>query len=133
MRQKPGSDLSQAGIKLARYAGKTPDSYERVVTSTLPRAMQTAVAMGFAVTETVGKLGPIDESIVRKLGWPSDLGTINSTLAKYPDYAALAESQASLGEEIAARVSNGKAGLCITPGAIPQLTVVRSLTTTPPD
>src|SRR6266852_9629785 len=117
MRQKPGNNLSRDGIKLARYAGKTPGSYERVVTSALPRAMQTAVAMGFAVTETIEKLGPIDESIVRKFRWPSDLDAVNNVLAKYPDYAALAESQASLWEEIAARLSDGEAGLVITHGA----------------
>ena len=127
MRQKLGNDLSQDGVNLARYVGSTLGPYERIVTSALPRAIQTAVAMGFAVTETVETLGPIDERIVRKMRWPNDLDAISDILAQSPEYAALAESQASLWEEIAARLSNGGGGLIITHGAILELGVVASL------
>jgi hypothetical protein len=127
MRQKPGSNLSPDGIKLARYIGKAPDFYQCVVTSALPRAIQTAVAMGHAVTETVEKLGPVDERIVQQMRWPSDLSTISDILAKCPDCAALAQSQASLWEEIAARLSDEAAGLIVTHGAILELGVVASL------
>ena len=127
MRQKPGSNLSQDGIKLARYVGKAPGYYQCVVTSALPRATQTAVAMGHAVTETMEKLGAVDERIVQTMRWPSDLDAVSDVLTKCPDCAALAESQASLWEEIAARLSDGGVGLIVTHGAILELGVVASL------
>lgn len=51
MRSKPGKHLSQAGVSLARHVGETMGSFDRVVTSTLARAFETAIAMGFAVDE----------------------------------------------------------------------------------
>ena len=44
-----GSQLSQAGVDLARSLGATMGPFARVATSVVPRARETAVAMGFAV------------------------------------------------------------------------------------
>ncbi|MFN0095562.1 MAG: histidine phosphatase family protein [Dehalococcoidia bacterium] len=47
-----GSHLSQAGIEQARRAAARFARFDLVVTSTLPRAVETAIAMGFAVNKT---------------------------------------------------------------------------------
>ncbi len=44
-----GSQLSQAGVDLARGVGATMGPFSVVATSVVPRARETAVAMGFAV------------------------------------------------------------------------------------
>ena len=44
-----GSQLSQAGVDLARSLGATMGPFARVATSVVPRARETAIAMGFAV------------------------------------------------------------------------------------
>lgn len=44
-----GSQLSQAGVDLARELGESMGPFAVVATSVLPRARETAVAMGFAV------------------------------------------------------------------------------------
>ena len=44
-----GSQLSQAGVDLARRIGGTIGPFDLVVTSVSPRARETAIAMGFAV------------------------------------------------------------------------------------
>jgi broad specificity phosphatase PhoE len=46
-----GSQLSQAGVDLARAIGGQIGSFDSVATSTVPRARETAVAMGFAVDQ----------------------------------------------------------------------------------
>lgn len=45
----PGSQVSQHGVDLARRVGAGCGPYAEVVTSVLPRARETAIAMGFAV------------------------------------------------------------------------------------
>ena len=50
--RSPLSDhLNQSGVTLARLVGQNIGPFDRVVTSTLPRAFETAIAMGFAVDE----------------------------------------------------------------------------------
>src|SRR5215510_4011002 len=44
-----GIHLIQTGVSLARRVGADMGPFARVVTSTLPRAFETAIAMGFAV------------------------------------------------------------------------------------
>lgn len=44
-----GSQLSQAGVDLARRLGETTGPFAVVATSVVPRARETALAMGFAV------------------------------------------------------------------------------------
>ena len=44
-----GSQLSQQGVDYARTLGATMGPFARVVTSVVPRARETAIAMGFAV------------------------------------------------------------------------------------
>ena len=44
-----GSQLSQHGVTRARNLGARLGSFDHVVTTVLPRARETAIAMGFAV------------------------------------------------------------------------------------
>jgi broad specificity phosphatase PhoE len=46
-----GSQLSQEGVELARGIGATIGPFDRVVATVVPRARETAIAMGFAVDE----------------------------------------------------------------------------------
>lgn len=57
--RKPGggSQLSQAGVDQARRVGATMGPYDKVVTSVVPRARETALAMGFAVDHELVTLG----------------------------------------------------------------------------
>jgi|ERR1019366_8743959 broad specificity phosphatase PhoE len=48
-----GSQLSQAGVDDARRLGDGMGPFARVVTSVVPRARETAIAMGFAVDQEI--------------------------------------------------------------------------------
>ena len=48
-----GSQLSQAGVELARKLGDSMGPFAVVATSVVPRARETALAMGFAVDQEV--------------------------------------------------------------------------------
>ncbi len=55
--------LTQQGVTLARMLGEKMGRFNRVVTSPLPRAIQTAVAMGFAVDATAELLAGTEMGI----------------------------------------------------------------------
>ena len=48
-----GSHLSAEGVALARKVGESMGPFAYVVTSVSPRAIETAIAMGFAVDDTI--------------------------------------------------------------------------------
>ena len=55
-----GSQLSQAGIDLARRLGASMGPFARVATSVMPRARETAIAMGFSVDYEIVTLASDD-------------------------------------------------------------------------
>ena len=69
MRVGQGQHLSQEGVDLARRVGATMGRFDRVVTSALPRAFETAIAMGFAVDEQVEALGAMSADVSREADW----------------------------------------------------------------
>jgi hypothetical protein len=71
IRSKPGQNLSQQGVYLARLIGEELGKFDRVVTSPAPRAFQTAIAMGFAVDETVELLAGLDDGVELECPWPA--------------------------------------------------------------
>jgi len=70
MRAKPGQHLSQEGVSLARRLGETMGPFYKVVTSTMPRAFETAIAMGFAVDSQEEIIGPYGQDVEDELPWP---------------------------------------------------------------
>ena len=63
------SHLSQVGIEQAHRAGSRFERFDMVVTSPLPRAVETAVAMGFAVSRTHPGIQDIGERILEHVRW----------------------------------------------------------------
>ena len=70
MRTKPGQHLSQAGVDLARLVGMRVGPFDRVITSTIPRAFETAIAMGFAVDEQLDQIARMPDDV--EVPWPAD-------------------------------------------------------------
>jgi broad specificity phosphatase PhoE len=70
MRIIPGQHLSQAGVTLARRLGGAMGPFDRVVTSTLPRAYETAIAMGFAVDAQDEIINSYGQDVEAELPWP---------------------------------------------------------------
>lgn len=61
-----GSQLSQAGVDYARTVGATLGPFAVVVTSVVPRARETAIAMGFAVDYEI-VTAPDDDAVYAEL------------------------------------------------------------------
>ncbi len=69
-RTKPGQHLSQQGVTLARKVGEWIGPFQRVVTSTFPRAFETAIAMGFAVDEQIELMSTYSNDVEVEVPWP---------------------------------------------------------------
>ena len=65
-----GDHLNQKGINLARKVGQGIGPFEFVATSTLPRAYETAIAMGFAVSEQNVLMNTYGGEVEREAPWP---------------------------------------------------------------
>ena len=70
IRSKPGDHLNQQGVTLARLVGENLGPFDRVITSTLPRAFETAIAMGFAVDEQVELMNTYGSDVENEAPWP---------------------------------------------------------------
>jgi broad specificity phosphatase PhoE len=68
-RNAPQPHLSQIGVELARRAGEGLGKFDRVVSSTIPRAFETAIAMGYAVDEQLEQLGMMSDAVTASIQW----------------------------------------------------------------
>jgi broad specificity phosphatase PhoE len=63
-----GSHLSAQGIAVARELGAHTGPFDVVLTSLVPRTLETAVAMGYAVDEQLDVLGTMPPEVVEEIG-----------------------------------------------------------------
>ena len=124
MRTKPGQHLSQAGVTLARRVGEETGPFVRVITSTIPRAFETAIAMGFAVDEQIGALSEMGEDVDAGIGWPATFAQVAAAVRAGGAVARFAAEEARLWRGIAAGLPDGAAALVISHGGIVELGAV---------
>ena len=122
VRSKPGDHLSQSGVDLARRVrsgdfGDVP-SYDLVITSTVARAFETSIAMGFAVNEQVDFLSTMGDAVLLEYPWPLDIGNAARILLGKGPAAEFAVRQAHLLRSIARRLPSDGAALVISHGGV---------------
>ena len=127
MRRKPGEHLSQDGIELARLVGHFSGPFGLVVTSTIPRAIETAIAMGFEVHETLPALGEGMGTLSRQVGWPNPFPRVVRAVNDLTEGAAFASVQSDLWRSVVERVEDGQRALIVTHGGFVEFGAVASL------
>ena len=127
MRRKPGQHLSREGIALARLVAESNPAYDLVVASTIPRAVETAIAMGLEVDRCIEELGRLPDPVFDELGWPSPFARVAGAVAANGPAARFAAEQAGLWQEVAAQVPDGGRALIVTHGLFVELGAVASL------
>src|SRR6516162_768907 len=63
-----GSHLSPEGVALARKIGGEIGPFDLVLTSLVPRTLETAIAMGFAVNDQLEALGDLSPAVLAEVG-----------------------------------------------------------------
>jgi broad specificity phosphatase PhoE len=116
-RAKPGHNLSREGVALARKLGADHPPVDLVVTSPLPRAVQTAVAMGFAVDEERRELCEMVDAVGDVVAWDAGFGPWAAAVAQGGPAAALARIQAAIYGRRVASAAGGR-GLIVSHGGL---------------
>jgi broad specificity phosphatase PhoE len=126
MRSIPGVHLSQEGVSLARRVGQSLGPFERVMTSTLPRAFETAIAMGFAVGEQVELMSSYGDYVEQEVPWPQTFAAYAKAVKRDKAAARYAKQLTGYYAEIAYSLTENGAALVINHGGIVELGIVAS-------
>lgn len=91
-----GSHLSAEGVRLARRVGDAMGPFAKVVASDVPRTLETAVAMGFAVDEILPFPDSVEwDAVIGEIGWHAlweterPFAQIAETMASRPQTARM--------------------------------------------
>jgi broad specificity phosphatase PhoE len=126
MRRKPSAHLSQEGITLARRVGEHSPDYDYVFSSPLPRAIETALVMGFEVNEIIEGLGNISDDMTKGIKWPNSFSGVMRIVSGNEICTGFAYKQAALWSGLAAKMADGQHALAITHGGVIELGAVAS-------
>jgi broad specificity phosphatase PhoE len=121
IRAKPGGHLSQKGVTLARFVGQGLGLFDRVITSTALRALETAVAMGFAVDEQVEWISTTGDQVENEAPWPLSFAAYAEVMGRGGAAARYAANLAEFYENLAARLPEGGAALVVNHGGVAEL------------
>lgn len=127
-----GPLLSRAGVTLARRVGARAGPFHLVVASPVPRAAETAVAMGFAVDDLLDSLGPDDPDLFAEIGhqerwsWESPFTEFTRLTRRDGPTARLGHLQAETWRAILDSLPDGGRALAISHGRVIESGLVTS-------
>ncbi|OUS20065.1 hypothetical protein A9R01_18375 ['Osedax' symbiont bacterium Rs2_46_30_T18] len=127
MREKPGAHLNAQGIALAKLVAGHDKAYDLVVTSNIPRAIETAQAMGCCVDDIQAELGYLPGKVFEQINWPSCIANVAEVALLNKDCQTFAQLQSELWLKIASRIGQGEKALIITHGAFIELGLIATL------
>ncbi|GMV32569.1 MAG: hypothetical protein DCC59_06395 [Chloroflexi bacterium] len=121
IRDPQGDHLNQKGINLARKVGQGIGPFDYVATSTLTRALETAVAMGFAVNEQNPLLNTYGGAVEREAPWPMPFFHYSEIVRQGGIAAQYANQLADFYRATLARIPSGGSVLIINHGGVVEL------------
>lgn len=127
IRSKPGEHLNQPGVTLARLVGENLGPFDRVVTSTLPRAIETAIAMGFAVDEFNEFMSSYGYDVEHEAPWPSFPAEYADAIRRGKAAARYANQLKAVYTKLSDYLMDGRAALVINHGGIAEMGAIACL------
>jgi broad specificity phosphatase PhoE len=119
-----GSHLSAEGVQQARHIGERLGPYDLVLTSHIPRTLETALAMGFAVDDQLAVLGDIAPDVWVEIGhherwaWEEPFAVFAQIMAQGGATARLGQAQRQAWKEALEVVPDGGRVLIISHGRV---------------
>ena len=127
IRTIPGDHLNQTGVTLARLVGENLGRFDRVVTSTLPRAFETAIAMGYAVDEQNELMSSYGNEVGREAPWPLSCTGYAEVVRRGGAAAHYANQLADVYGKLAEYLADGRQALVVNHGGVLELGAVACL------
>ena len=127
IRAQPGDHLNQEGVSLARMVGRNLGPFDHVVTSTLPRAFETAIAMGFAVDEQNELMSTYGHEVEKEAPWPMSFIEYSEVLKCKRAPMKYARKLKKYYSDIMESIPAGCSVLVINHGGVVELSVVGCL------
>lgn len=127
IRSKGGDHLNQTGVKLARMVGQNIGPFDRVVTSTFPRAFETAIAMGFAVDEQNELMSTTGSSVEREAPWPLSFPIYAEVIKQGGAAAKYANKLAKHYAGVMDFISEGRSAFVVNHGGVVEMGVIACL------
>ncbi len=126
--RSPLSDhLNQKGVKLARFVGQAIGPFDRVITSTLPRAFETAIAMGFAVDEQNELISTYGRDVESEAPWPQPFANYAEIIKQKGATAKYAQKLVKYYAGVMDVISEGGSALVINHGGVVEMGVIACL------
>jgi broad specificity phosphatase PhoE len=122
-------NLSEEGIMLANQTGQLMGQFERVLTSPLPRAIQTAEAMGYRVDETVELLASTGDAVDMECPWPASFAEYAAAFRQNGPTARYAQRLADFYVKLAESLPEEGAALVVNHGGVVELSAIACLPT----
>lgn len=119
-----GSHLSAEGVRQARYIGETIGPFDLVLSSSIPRTLETALAMGFAVDDQITELGEIPLAVWDEIGhherwdWDDPFGQFATIIAQGGATTTLGKQQKDIWIQAAQSVGSTGQVLIISHGRV---------------
>jgi broad specificity phosphatase PhoE len=126
-RTKPGQHLSQQGVTLARRVREGIGPFQRVITSTFPRAFETAIAMGFAVDEQVELMSSYNSDVEFEVPWPQTPARYSEAIRSGGAAAMYASQLADFYHKLVNNLEDNGSALVINHGGVAELGAVTCL------
>jgi broad specificity phosphatase PhoE len=126
-RKKPGQHLTKAGVALARRVGAQIGPFHFVITSPVPRAVETAIAMGFATDGEEDLIAELGADVDREISWQAGFGPIAGAVRSGGAAAALARSLRRFCDEVIDSLPEDGSGLIISHGGLVEIMSIACL------
>lgn len=124
IRERLSQDLSEQGLALARIIAEQIGPFQRVVTSCIPRAFQTAVAMGFKVDEQVELLNTYGDAVEVEVPWPANFSEYTAPVLRGGAATRYAKRLVAFYADLAASLPEAGAALVVTHGGVVEIGAV---------
>jgi broad specificity phosphatase PhoE len=122
-RHRPGVNLNRRGVARARNASARDREFALVVTSPIPRAFQTAIAMGHRVDEEDWTMATMGGSM-RAFPWEDGFGAMQRAIRDDPVAGAWAIRQTAQLRYWLARIDPSEALLVVSHGGIAEVGII---------
>ncbi len=116
--------LTQPGVELARRVGATMGRFDLVVSSPLPRAAETAIAMGYGIDREIKDLAVVGETAMEQIDWPMGFPSFVDRMKPGTALARRGTELADVLRSIAQDLQAGSTVLALSHGAVIEMAAI---------